>query len=140
VLEAARLAPSAVNYQPWHFFVVRDAETRHRLFPSVRQAWIPAAPVLLVACSVPQSAWVRRFDGKNHADVDLAIAMDHAILAATAEGLGTCWVCSFDPALFKSVLELPEGMEPVAATPLGYAAQVPGPRDRKPLAEIVTWR
>ncbi|MDH7570465.1 MAG: nitroreductase family protein [Armatimonadota bacterium] len=140
VLEAARLAPSACNYQPWHFFVVRDAETRRRLFPNPHQAWVAEAPVVLVACSVPERAWVRRYDGKNHADVDVAIAMEHIVLAATAEGLGTCWICAFDPKLFREVLELPAEMEPVAATPLGYAAVAPGERSRKPLEEIVTWR
>jgi nitroreductase len=140
ILEAARIAPSACNNQPWHFFVVRDGEMRRRLFPDERQAWVAAAPVVLVACSTPARAWVRRYDGKNHADVDLGIAMEHIVLAATEEGLGTCWVCSFDPAVFRTVLELPEDMEPVAVTPLGLPRVAPVPRSRKPLTEIVTWR
>jgi len=140
ILEAARVAPSACNIQPWHFFVVRDAEMRTRLFPPDRQVWAGVAPVVLVACSLPGAAWVRGYDKKNHADVDLGIAMEHIMLAATEEGLATCWICAFDPTLFRTVLALPAEMEPVAATPLGYADAEPGPFIRKPLEEIVTWR
>jgi nitroreductase len=139
VLEAARLAPSAANYQPWHFFVVTNAATRLALFPNERQAWISAAPVVLVACSYPEKAWTRSYDGKNHADVDLAIAMEHMVLAATAEGLGTCWICAFDPAIVRQALNLPPDMEPVAATPLGYSLDTPRPKNRKALEEIVTY-
>ncbi len=140
ILEAARAAPSACNLQPWHFFVVRDAGLRGRLFPHDRQGWAATAPVGLVACSLPGVAWVRGWDGKNHADVDLAIAMEHIMLAATAEGLGTCWICAFDPAIVREALELPAEMDPVALTPLGYAAAPAGPFQRKSLEEIVTWR
>lgn len=139
LLEAARLAPSAANRQPWHFYVVRDPETRSRLFPSERQVWAAAAPVVLVACSVPDQAWVRQADHKNHADIDIAIAMEHIVLAATQEGLASCWMCAFDPQVFREVLALPDGMEPIAATPLGYPAGEPLPRNRKSLDEIVTW-
>lgn len=138
ILEAARVAPSACNKQPWHFFLVTDPATRAALFPNERQSWISAAPAVLVACSYPDRAWQRAYDGKNHADIDLAIAMEHIVLAATEEGLGTCWICAFDPQVFREVLRLPAEMEPVAATPLGYGASEPRPRDRKPLDEIVT--
>lgn len=140
ILEAARLAPSACNRQPWHFFVVRTPDTRRQLFPLERQAWIAAAPVVLVACSRPAEAWVRRSDAKNHADIDIAIAMEHLVLAATAEGLGSCWICAFDPVNARAVLDLPADMEPVAMTPLGYPTTEPPPRQRKALTEIVTWR
>ncbi len=139
ILEAARIAPSACNNQPWHFFVVRDAETRRRLFPNNHQAWAAAAPVVLVACSLPGQAWVRKWDNKNHADVDLAIAMEHVVLAATEEGLGSCWICAFDPAVIRTVLALPTEMEPVAITPLGYGTATAGPTHRKSLEEIVSW-
>lgn len=140
ILEAARLAPSAANHQPWHFFVVRDAGIRQRLFPEERRAWAANAPVVLVACSSPDIAWVRSWDGKNHADIDIAIAMEHIVLAATAEGLGTCWICAFDPEVFRNALGLPKEIVPIAATPLGYPADEPGPRKRKAMEEIVTWR
>ncbi len=139
ILEAARLAPSACNNQPWRFFVVTNAETRAALFPHERQAWISAAPVVLVACSYPEKAWTRAYDGKMHADVDLAIAMEHIVLAATEEGLGTCWICAFDPTVFRQVLNLPPDMEPVAATPIGFSLDPPRPKNRKSLEEIVTY-
>ncbi len=139
ILDAARLAPSAANYQPWHFFVVANAETRAAMFPTERQTWIAAAPVVIVACSTPGSAWVRACDRKNHADIDLAIIMDHLTLAATAEGLGTCWICAFDPEIVRAALHLPAGMEPVACTPLGYSQDTPRAKNRKALGEIVTF-
>lgn len=140
ILTAAQLAPSACNKQPWRLYVVRDADTRRQLFSPDRMAWAGDAPVVLVACSEPQNAWVRGDDRKNHADVDIAIFMEHVVLAATAEGLGTCWLCAFDPARFRRVLELPAELEPVAATPLGFPAQEPPARPRKALDDIITWR
>jgi nitroreductase len=140
VLEAARLAPSAANKQPWHFFVVREEALRKKLFPDQRQSWIAAAPAIIIACGLPGKAWVRGSDGKNHADIDIAIAMDHIIMAATEEGLGTCWICAFDVKTVKAGLGLSSEMEPIALTPLGYATSEQGPRNRKALEEIVTWR
>jgi nitroreductase len=139
VLEAAREAPSACNKQPWHFYVVRDAETRRRLFPDARQAWVAQAPVLLLVCSLPGQAWVRHYDGKNFADIDVAIAMEHIQLAATAVGLGACWIGAFDPQVFRDTLNLPAEMEPVAATPLGYANAPGNAHTRRALEEMVSW-
>jgi nitroreductase len=85
---------------------------------------------------VPGKCWTRR-DGKNYADVDVSIAMDHLILAATDQGLGTCWVGAFDPAAAREVLGLPEGVEPVAFTPLGYPADSARPKLRRKLEELV---
>ena len=139
VLDAARLAPSACNKQPWHFYAIRDEAIRRQLFSPEKQDWAGEAPVVIVACSRPAEAWVRWADHKNHADVDLAIAFEHIVLAATAEGLGTCWICAFDPEHFRRVLQLPPELEPVAATPLGYAKGEVGARPRKALEEIVTF-
>lgn len=139
VLEAARQAPSACNLQPRHFYVIQAVDARHRLFPAERQRWIADAPVILVACGRPTEAWVRAYDQKNHADIDVAIAMEQLVLAATEEGLSTCWICSFDPANVRIQLNLPPDLEPVAITPLGYAAETPAMRPRKTLEELVTW-
>jgi nitroreductase len=76
-------------------------------------------------------------DGKVYTDVDAAIAMDHLILAATDQGLGTCWIAAFDPAAAREVLGLPEGVEPIAFTPLGYAADQPRSKQRKPRSDLV---
>ena len=95
-------------------------------------------PLVICACGLVEKGWKRR-DGKSYVDVDVAIAMDHVILAATNEGLGTCWVGAFDPDAAREVLGLPGGVEPIAFTPLGYAADEPRPIKRKPLDELVRY-
>lgn len=136
ILEAGRLAPSAANYQPWHFIVVKSEEQRRKLHDAYGRDWFWKAPVILVVCVEPSKAWTR-LDGKNYAWVDGTIAMDHMTLCAADLGLGTCWVGAFDPAKVRAILGLPEGVEPVAMTPLGKAAAEPQPKKRKALDEIV---
>ena len=138
VLEAARLAPTAANRQPFCLIVVATAGREEELRRIYARPWFTQAPLILCICTVPGEGWVR-VDGKPYADVDAAIAMDHLILAAQALGLGTCWVADFDPAAAREVLGLPEGVEPVAYTPLGYPADRPRPKKRKPLAELVRY-
>jgi nitroreductase len=136
VLEAARLAPTAANRQPFQLLVIptagREAELQ-RIYP---RDWFVGAPLVLCACGIPAQGWTR-MDGKPYVDVDVTIAMDHLILAATSLGLGTCWIAAFDPAAAREVLELPDGVEPVVFTPLGYPADSLGPKKRKPLADLV---
>lgn len=139
ILTAARLAPSAVNFQPWHFIVLTDEELRAKVCGGYRGEWLQAAPVIIVACGDRETSWKRR-DGKDHIDVDLGIAVDHLILAATEMGLGTCWVCAFDAEHVHSVLELPDNLEPIVLIPLGYPGDGPVPlKKRKTLEEIVSW-
>ncbi len=135
IMEAARLAPSAANRQPWYFIIVRDDETKKALKEAYNAKWFYTAPVIICACGKPGEAW-KRSDGKSYLDVDIAITMDHLILAATAEGLGTCWIGAFRPEIVKEVLELPDDLEPIALTPLGYPASSPGPKMRKPMEGI----
>jgi len=139
VLNAARLAPTAANRQPMRLYVVRDESTRQALLEAYPQKWFVEAPVIICACAKPAEAW-QRGDGKNYADIDVTIAMDHLILAAAAEGLGTCWIGAFRPDRVKSALGLPDDLEPVVMTPLGYPAEQPGPRPRKPLEDLVEYR
>jgi nitroreductase len=136
ILEAARLAPSAANRQPFRIMVIRTEGRREELGRLYQRAWFVEAPLVVAVVSLPVEAWVRR-DGKSYADVDAAIAMDHLVLAATAEGLGTCWVGAFDPAAAREVLALPPGVEPIAFSPLGYPADQAPERKRKDLAELV---
>jgi len=135
VLDAARLAPSAGNRQPWIFYVVRSPEVKEKLKAAYGAEWLQAAPVAIVACGLPDKAWTRS-DGKNYCDVDVTIAMDHLVLAAWELGLGTCWIGAFDAAKLKEALELPEGVEPLAMTPLGYPAEQPPAKPRKPMEEF----
>ncbi|MCS7104871.1 MAG: nitroreductase family protein [Thermofilaceae archaeon] len=137
ILEAGRLAPSAANKQPWHFIVVKDAKVKEQLRKAYDREWFVKAPVVIVVCADPSAAWRRR-DGEEYWKVDAAIAMEHIILAAANEGLGTCWIGAFDEKVVKEVLSIPEHIRVVAMTPLGYAAEEKGPvTDRKPLEQIV---
>ena len=136
VLEAARLAPSAANRQPLHIIVVRDAAMRRELGAAYAREWFQQAPLLLAVCVEPAKAWVHA-SGKNFADVDGAIMMDHITLCAAELGLGTCWIVAFDIAKAKSALHLPDGIEPLALTPLGKPNDAGRPKTRKPLVEII---
>ncbi len=136
ILNAARLAPSAANRQPISFIVVREDKIKQKLKDAYSQEWFYTAPVIICACTLSDKAW-KRNDGKAYVDVDVAIAMDHLILAATAEGLGTCWIAAFKPGIVKEVLSIPDDLEPLVLTPLGYPEAIPEPTYRKPLNEIV---
>jgi nitroreductase len=138
VLDAARLAPSAVNRQPFQLIVLRTEGREAELRRIYHRGWLSQAPLVICICGLPGKAWSRR-DGQNYYHVDTAIAMDHLILAATDLGLGTCWVAAFDAAAAREVLGLPDDVEPVAFTPLGYAADEPGPKERKDLSELVRY-
>lgn len=136
VLEAARLAPSACNRQPWHLMVLRDREGRRSLLHAYPRAWFVEAPVILIVCTEPAAAWSRA-DGKPYADVDGAIVMDHITLCAADLGLGTCWIGAFDPELVRRAMRLPPGIEPLAMTPLGWPADPGRPKTRKDLESLV---
>ena len=139
VLEAARLAPSACNLQPLRLYVIRDAVLRSALLETYGQRWFTEAPVIVCACARAGEAW-KRGDGKCYADVDVAIAMDHLVLAAAAEGLGTCWIGAFKPEPLRRLLDIPQELEPIAMTPLGHTAEQPEARSRKALEELVEYR
>lgn len=138
VLEAARLAPTACNRQPFRFVVLRTAGREPEMRRIYDRAWFAQAPVVICACAIPARAWVRR-DGRNYADIDVAIAMDHLVLAATDLGLGTCWIAAFDIDAVREILHLPREVEPIALTPLGYPAVPPGPKDRQELSALVRY-
>lgn len=139
VLEAARQAPSAANRQAWKLYVVEDPALKQELGRAYSNAWFYEAPVILVICSLPEQAW-RRCDGKNYADVDTTIAFEHLVLAAEAEGLGTCWIGAFNPDIVRAALNLPPEEQPLAMTPLGEPAESPAATARKPLEKLVDYR
>ncbi|NQT84131.1 nitroreductase family protein [bacterium] len=141
VLEAAVLAPTAANRQAFRLIVISTSGREEELKRIYAKNWFTQAPYVICACSLPSESWTRK-DGKNYGDVDIAIVMDHLILAAADQGLGTCWVGAFDPQAASEVLNLPDDVEPVAFTPLGYPADEPGDKKRKKLDELVkyeTW-
>lgn len=137
ILEAGRTAPSAVNFQPWHFIVINDTEKLEQIYTSYKREWIKQAPVIIVACVDHSQSWKRKSDGKDSADIDIAIAVDHMTLMANELELGSCWVCSFDVDKCSQILELPDFVEPVVILPLGYPDIEAPSKKRKPLSEIV---
>jgi nitroreductase len=138
VLDAARLAPTAGNCQPFQFVVVQTAGREAELQAIYNKEWFSQAPLVIFACGNRREGWVRA-DGISFLEVDVAIAMDHLILSAANQGLGTCWVASFDAEAAKRFLGLPSEVEPIIVTPLGYPADKPTPKLRKPLADLVRY-
>jgi len=136
VLEAARLAPSACNYQDWKFVVVRDAALRKKMVEACNgQEFVGQAGAVIAACSTNPARVMSC--GVHSGIVDLAIAVDHMTLRACELGLGTCWIGAFDQQKVKDLLQIPADVTVVAVLPLGYPAEHTGPRPRKPLGEIV---
>lgn len=140
VLEAARVAPSAVNYQPWRLLVITDEGVKSKVAETYPREWFKKAPVIIAVCGDHSSSWKRK-DGKDHCDIDAAIAMDHMTLAAADIGLGTCWVCAFDAERCHEALGLPGNMEVIALMPMGYPATDNRVRElnRKSIDDLVSW-
>ncbi len=138
VLEAARLAPTAANRQPFQLIVIHTTgreEELSRIYPS---PWFVQAPIVICACGLPTESWRRR-DGKNYCDVDVTIATDHLTLAASDLGLGTCWIGAFDPVAAREIMGLPKEVEPIVFTPLGYPDDQPKEKMRKSIDELVRY-
>ena len=136
IMECVRFAPSAVNKQPWRFRIVTNDEDKEKLQQCYNRDWFKTAPMYIIASVLHDEEWIRA-DGKHHGDIDIAIAVEHLCLAATEQGLATCWVCNFDAALCKESFALPENEEPAVIIPLGYADDEPKEKNRKPIDEIV---
>lgn len=138
IMECVRMAPSAVNFQPWKFAIITRQEELKAIQTTYPREWITTAPCIIVVCADHSESWHRKCDGKDHADIDTAIATEHLCLAATEQGLGTCWVCNFNPSACKEVLHLPEHIEPVALIPIGYPAHAEHvEKKRKTMEEII---
>jgi nitroreductase len=113
ILEAARLAPSAGNIQPWHFIVVTDAEKRRKLAQGRFAKFLSEAPIVIVGCGNQNAS-------PNWYIVDVAIATQNMVLTATSEGLGTCWIGSFNEDQIKEMLKIPENFMVIALLAVGY--------------------
>jgi len=138
VLEAARLAPTASNRQPFQLIVIHTTGREEELSRIYPNPWFVQAPIVICACGLPTESWRRR-DGKNYCDVDVTIATDHLTLAASDLGLGTCWIGAFDPVAAREIMGLPEEVEPIAFTPLGYPDDQPKEKMRKSIDELVRY-
>jgi nitroreductase len=146
ILEAARLAPSWANKQCWRYVIVDEPGLISDIAPAVVKAF--GAPVMIVLCADPAQSGQR--EGKDYYLVDAAISMEHLVLAAAAEGLGTCWVAGrLEEASIRQALGVPDNLRVVAITPLGYPAEgglgnifggvmgaAIGASNRKPMGEI----
>lgn len=137
IMECVRLAPSAVNFQPWWFHIVRDTDELNRLFLCYDREWFHTCPLCIVACKNIKEEWKRKADEKPHGDIDVAIATEHLCLAAAEEGLGTCWVCNFDVEKCKTACHLSEELEPIALIPIGFPEKTAGnEKKRKDMSAI----
>jgi nitroreductase len=140
ILEAGRIAPSAKNIQPWRFIVIKDPEMKKKVAEACNnQMFMAEADVIVCGCALEKIAYGRMGGSLNSYPIDLAIAFDHMILAATSEGLGTCWIGAFSEEKVKEVLGVPKDVRVVALTPIGYPAEEPKGRPRKELKEIVSY-
>ena len=138
IMECVRLAPSAVNRQPWLWLIVRSDEAKEKLQECYDREWFKTAPMYIVGMKNVNENWVRRYDEKPHGDIDVAIAAEHLCLAATERGLGTCWVCNYDTD--KMLQFFPrEGFGAVVIIPLGHIAEdcPHADKKRKEMNEIV---
>jgi nitroreductase len=137
ILEAARLAPSAKNLQDWRFVVVTDEKKRKEVAAAANeQMFIATAPAIIVGCS--NGDYVMRCGLKINS-IDVAIAMEHIALAATAEGLATCWIGSFYPEKIRKVLDIPENIEIIELMPIGYPEDKETRRPRENIEKIVCY-
>jgi nitroreductase len=140
VLNAARLAPSADNAQPWKMVVVRDEQTKRKLAAASNgQKFIAQAPVVIVACGLPGEAYPSVGGYMSSEIIDVSIALDHLTLAAHERGLGTCWIAAFKEEKVRTLLGIPEDVKVVALTPLGYPDENPERTPRKNLEELVSF-
>lgn len=140
ILDAGRMAPSARNNQPWKFLVISSSAILEKVRACYPRDWLKDAPHILVVVGLKNQAWNRNYDGYNSVETDVAIAMTHIILAAENEGVGTCWIAAYNPALLKEALNPDENQLIFGITPLGYSK--PGfqktlIKKRKSLEDIV---
>ena len=142
VLEAARWAPSWKNLQCWKFIVVTGDAEKASIAAALadtnpgKKAML-TAPIDIVLCADPQKSGI--MGDQNYYLVDCGITMEHLVLAACAEGLGTCWIGAFDEATVKKAMDVPAEWRVVAMTPLGHPDQTPPPGRRKEPTEIITY-
>ena len=146
VLSAARLAHSQHNLQPWRFVVVQDDERKRLLAQaSSRGKLVAEAPAAIVALAIEEDIPVTIGGYISAYPLDVAVAIDHLQLAATAEGLGTRWLIEFNEEKVRSILGVPEGIHPIAIVPIGFPADTNGsspPADedgRKSPDEIIAY-
>lgn len=119
ILEAGRIAPTGANTMPQRIIVVKEKVGFEKL---KKGANVYGAPLALIVCADHEASWKRPFDKKDIAEIDVSIVTDHMMLQATELGLGTVWICYFDPEAIRREFNIPENIEPVNILAVGYAA------------------
>ena len=147
-LEAARLAPSACNSQPWTFIVVNDKKIKNQIADATSNALLPLnhftkqAPVHIVIVQESPKLTAKLgslIKDKEFPLIDIGIAAEHFCLQATSEGLGSCMLGWFNEKRVKELLEIPEMKRPILIITLGYPAKKLRAKKRKKLSEIVRY-
>ncbi|HXL02495.1 MAG TPA: nitroreductase family protein [Candidatus Atribacteria bacterium] len=137
ILEAARLAPSAINLQPWKFIVIKNDKKKRLIAQAAGgQEFVGEAPVVIVACATGRGGFIGGY--MESWPVDVAISVTHLLLAAWDRGLGTCWVGDFDEEKIKEICEIPPEVRVVAIVPVGYPVKIPQVVPRRPWEKIVS--
>jgi nitroreductase len=142
IIEAFRLAPSAANKQPWKLIIIKDKKTIKKISHTCffkNPKWLNQAPLIIACCTYPEDSYKKIGGYLNSHQIDLGIAFEHLILAAAEHGLGTCWIGAFDESEVKKVLKIPENVNVLAFTPVGYPNKEAPGRSRKPISEIVCY-
>lgn len=121
ILECARVAPTAVNFQPQRILVLDGEQVREKMQACTKYAFNP--PMYLMVCYDKKASWKRDCDGADSGEIDASVAATHMMLQAAELGLGTCWVGAFDPTAAKREFNIPENYEPVMIMPIGYPAE-----------------
>jgi nitroreductase len=139
ILEAGRVAPTGANRQPHRLIVLKENESLKKIKKAANTF---DAPLVIIICGNKKTAFVRHFDKKNILDIDVSIVTDHMMMEATELGLGTVWVCYFNPDVIKESFHLPDNIEPINILCIGYADCKEAPANRhnntrKPLEDIV---
>ena len=139
ILEAGRLAPSARNQHDWRIIIVSDPQVKNNLIDqaSPRQVFLKQAPIILAACALNPD-YIMRCGHPSYL-IDLAIVLEHIALQAVREGMGTCWIGSFDEGKAKNVLKVPDPVRIVELMGLGYYDRLPAAKERKQIQELFQW-
>ncbi|RLI47049.1 nitroreductase [Candidatus Bathyarchaeota archaeon] len=128
ILEAGRLAPSADNAQPWHFVVVTEQKIKEKLSMGRWNRFIRDSAVTIVGCGYADDEW---------STIDVTIALENMVIAAEAQGVGSCWIGDFKEEEVKELLNIPDNLKVIALISFGYPAEKPSPPRKKSLETIV---
>lgn len=135
IIEAVNCAPSACNLQPYRFEIIFNEELKSAVSSCYKNDWIDSAAALAVVIGDYESCW-KRPEGTPIVEIDVGIAMEHFVLAATAEGLDTCWICFYEQKKVNEVLNIQAPCSALAISPLGYGCGNPRPFQRKSKDEL----